>query len=461
MTKASQQESLIVVAEKAGLMHVPNPEADPLANDRISQKLYLLNSLQDLAAAKLRDGFLASDPAIAKERYGDQASQVREGADRNRAKFLVSAEENFKRASKYYELSDHYTKIGKNVLGWVHPLRVYRPMYSDFLKRFYTPAESFEAVRDERQRLISEISDMQGWTQPEDFVPAVSQFNRTHGNRPHKQEVTPSRKDPILGSEPDTLTTIDKLNVIQGDPRAQFIPKTNHAKTITASWLDYLDNPKYPAGISNQLFEVYISNQKRLYMTPPEAARALESKAYEVEDHAADALQSLEHIRDLQAKVAEIMAPHVSLAEEFPDGHPGLYVWARHRALKELMVTGSVQGLDKPLAILRTGTYPPPSERPHGNEPGKHKTLLNQFTRPDVRRKYKKYVEDLVSRTRIGEVRGDFDEIVTDLTNEFEFFKHRLLDIADIGSHSGDNPRFHCAQDAARKAVAELVVVST
>lgn len=450
------EDSLFVVGEKTPYTHVPNPEADPLSNERIGQKLYLINALQDLAAAKLRDGFAMANPAVAQARYGDRADAVREGAERKKGEFLVSAEENFKRASKFNELKDHIKQFGRYALGKLHPYSVHRTMFSDFAKRFYAGGDSFKARADYRKQLIAEIGDMQGWTGPEEFIPAVTKFNREQGRRPHQEKPTQKAQTTEADKELEKLTTIDKLEAVIGDPRAQFVPKTNHAKNIVASWLDYLDNPKYPAGINNQLFEVYISNQKWLQMTPTEAARSIESIAWEVSDHASDALQSLENIKDLQTKVAECMAPHVTLAEEFPDGHPGLFVWARHRALKELMRTGDVADLDKPMTVLRTTTDPPPSQRPHGTEPGKHKTLQNQFTRPDMLLKFKTYVDELLSRTRIGEVRHEFDEIVEDLTNEFEFFQHRLADIASIDAHTQGNPRFRTAKTVAEQAIAEL-----
>ncbi len=438
-------------------MHVRDFEADPLANDRCEQKLHLINALQDLGAAKLRDGFAAADPQVIQERYGKRTQDVVAGAARKKGELLASAEENFKRASKFSELQDHIRQFGRYALGKLHPYGVHRVMFSDFAKRFYVAGDSFKARAGYRKQLIADITDMQGWERPEEFIPAVTRFNREQGYRPHQEKPTPKTQDSQANRELEKLTTLDKLDAVVGDPRAQFIPKTNHAKNTVTAWLDYLDNPAHPAGINNQLFEVYISNQKRLRMTPSEAARALESIAWEVTDHASDAQQSLEHVTDLQAQVAECMAPHVTLAEEFPDGHPGLYVWARHRALKELMATGYVAGLDKPMTVLRTTTDPPPSQRPHGTEPGKHKTLQNQFTRDDIQPKFKTYVEDLVARTRIGEVRGEFGDILTDLTNELEFFQNRLAEIANIDAHSRDNPRFSTARDVAKRAVAELV----
>lgn len=459
MTRKSppEQESLIVVGEKTDLMHISDPNADPLANDRIEQKLHLINALQDLAAAKLRDGFAAADPQATQERYGKRADNVIAGAARKKGEFLASAEVNFKRASKFNELTDHMRQFGRYALGELHPYFVHRVMFSDFAKRFYVGGASFKTRADYRKQLLADISGMQGWTRPEEFIPTVTKFNHEQGRRPHQEKAKPKTPDTEADKELEKLTTLDKLEAIAGDPRAQFIPKTNHAKSVVASWLDYLDNPAYPAGINNQLFEVYISNQKRWRMTPSEAARALETIAWEISDHATDALQSLEHVRDLQARVAECMAPHVTLAEEFPEGHPGLFAWARHRALTELMATGTIVGLDKPMTALRTPTDPPPSQRPHGTEPGKHKNLLNEFTRPDIKPKFKTYVEGLMARTRIGEVRGDFEDILTDLSNEFEFFQNRLADMSNIDAHSRENPRFHPARDVAQQAIAEFM----
>lgn len=455
-SRSPNPERLIIVGEKTGLMHVPNPEADPLANDRIGQKLHLINALHDLGAAKLREGFVSSSPAVAEARYGERAEAVRSGADRKKGEYLASAEDSFKRASKLDELMDHIKQFGKFALGNLHPYIAYRVLFSDFVKSFYFSADSSKARVDYRKQLIAGITDMQCWSTPEDSISTVTQFNRAQDRRPHKVKSSSKKPSPAPGKIDQTLTTIDKLDAVVGDPRAQFIPKTNHAKSVVASWLDYLDNPAYPAGINSQLFEVYISNQKRLNMKPQEAARALETKTFEVIDHATDALLSIGKITDLKTQVAECMAPHVTLAEEFPDGHPGLFVWARYRALKELMATGDVIGLDKPMTVLRTTTDPPPSERPHGTALGRHKTLLNQFTRTDIQPKFKKYVTGLVARTRIGDVRLEFDEIIEDLTNEFNFFQHRLMDIADIDAYTKSNPRFQSTRIVAEQAIAEF-----
>lgn len=449
--KASpDQGELLIVSDRAGAMQPINPEQPPASVNRIEQKLHLVNALVDLAGASMRDGLARMDQGQLSERYKEQTSVVIKGAKQKRVELLASAQESFKKGSGYYALVASGIKPPGGL--WHFQNRLYSP----FLVQYYG-MRKHPALHAYRNKLIKEIGELQGWTRPEQFEPTVSDFNRENTRRPHKDKTTKKRVEESADRELEKLTTIDKLEAVEGDPRAQFIPKTHHAKNVVTGWLDYLDNPSRPRGINDQLIEIYIHNQTKLGHLPSEAARAMETITWEIGDHAVDAYKSLAHILDLKKEVAECLAPHVSLAEEFPNGHPGLLVWARHRALRELMTTGSIAGMTSPMAVLRTSTDPPPSKRRlHGTAPGKHKTLLNQFTRPDIKRKYAKYVNDLTEKTKIGQVRGDFDEIVADLTNEFSFFRTRLNDIANIGDGTRNNPRFQPAQKAAQEILIQL-----
>lgn len=444
----NEQGELIVVSVRAGVMQPIDPNQPPATVNRIEQKLHLVNALVDLAGASMREHIDKANPRQLQDRYKDQTSAVVEGAKRKRIEMLAGAEESFKKGSGYYALQASGLKPPEGV--W----RFQNRLYSPFLVSYYG-VRKHPALHAYRRQLIHEVGELQGWTRPEQFESVVSELNRASQRRPHKVSKQKGVKTPAE-IKLEKLNTIDKLQAVEGDPRAQFIPKTNHAKNVVAGWLDYLDSQAHPRGITDQLAEIYIHNQKKLDQTPREAARALETITWEIGDHAIDAFKSLGHILDLQAAVKECMAPHVTLAEEFPEGHPGWFVWARHQALRELMQTSDIAEMVSPMGILRTSTDPPPSQRPHGTEPGKHKTLLNQFTRPDVRKKYAKYVANLMERTTIGQVRGDFDEIITDLTNELAFFRNRLTDIANIGTHTRDNPRFRPAQEAAQEVFAEL-----
>src|SRR5690606_16302118 len=104
------QESLLVVAEQTGQMHVRDfsdgHDHEGTYIDRVEQKIHLINTLGYLASARSREGLVKTGPEGITDRYGEQASAVVLGAERKRVEFINKAKVSFERAVGMHELID-------------------------------------------------------------------------------------------------------------------------------------------------------------------------------------------------------------------------------------------------------------------------------------------------------------------------------------------------------------------
>ncbi len=426
------QDELLVVAERSGQMVARefNIEPDEWQNS-LEANLHLQNALSGLLKINLLRPFVDIDEII-ETRYADRTDEGRDEIREHSAAKLEVVTKSTK--TEFAHAIGHFARISAGE----DPESVKaesRRKFSDFAKK-YSGASNNKRAHQLRQSLVQKVREMLSNDRPE-VEARVTEFNRENGLRPHALKLE-KKGEKIIKLTP--LETRERLLAVQGDPRAGFIPKTNHAKNVVISWLDYLDNPEFPRGIRNQLSEVFTHNQRMIESeeqywqtgNTEMALRGLESITWEVGDHAIDAFTSLVKMIELKKDLDDTPGAQTRLADAFPEGHPGLAVLIRHRALKELISTGDVKGLLHPFTILRTSQDPPPSARPNSNEPGKRKTLLNQFTRPDIRPKFAKYIAQQTEALRVGQVRGELEEVIDDLTNEFNFFRDRLIDILRI-----------------------------
>lgn len=448
------QESLFVVAEQTGQMRVrdfsDSHEHDGAFIDRVEQKIHLINTLGYLASARSREGLVKTGPEGVTDRYGERASTVVLGAERKRVEFINKAKASFERAVGMHELIDAGIE-GKSYSS-VQIRRDTRQMYSDFLKKYWLPGKE-KANSDYRKRLEKEIAELSGDTEV-----IVSMKNRFLGLRPHADKPMPETEKTTEDVEEklDEIGTRERLEAIQKDPRAGFLPKTRNSKDRVMSWLDYLDDPDKPLGIIHQLREVFVraqnptrkSSRPNNYLGVKHGVRAIESLAWEVGDDLLEANKRLMAVQALKSKAGEDQRPDLSLHEAFSlqeydnisslqelygEHLLGLAAFVQFRDLTEYVQTGMVQGLEE--SPLKTSEDPPRSQRPKFDAAaGKRKTVLNQYTRPDVDSDFRQHIVARLKALSIKDVRQNIDACVEDLEKEVSFTQRRFSELAEFKS---------------------------
>lgn len=426
------QEQLLVMSgsEFAQARDFSSPEPDQgVAVNRIEQKLHLINCLAALSGASQRAGLVKIGPEGVTDIYGNAASAVVLGAARKGVELKRQAELEFARATGHFELVDS---------GLV-PKRKASALTGRLLEEFksrYDGHPNYRANFDYRRQLAAEVRGLTA-----DPETDVSEFNRRHNLRPHKPQKakTPTTATAEERVKLDQLDTREKMAAILSDPRAEFMPKTHREKNLVMTWLDYLDNPQFPLGVVNQLREVQIHSQrpdheKALRYGARFGLRATESICWEVGDYLQDAATHLSAVRALRSEVIDC-SPKVKVNEELGPGaeSPSLSAWVRHRDLKQFVEQGNVTGLaDKdPLATSERRLKP----KTFGDvAPGKHKTILNQYTRPDPKESFAGHISATVDGATIGELRAELPEVEQDLARERRFMERRLVEIRQHGN---------------------------
>lgn len=429
-------------------------EAPLLSNNRLEQKHHLLKALADLAAAKMRDGFLRLDEQVVLDRYGENAEQVAEGADRLKGEYHASAEEHFKKAFRLHEMEQ-----AKKAGAWVvdklhaHPYGIMRGEYSRFLKLYYLK-DSFKARADYRERLLGDIAEMKDWPNAEQ---AISPYNQTNHLRPHDpdRQLVGIEGEPLKGKRFEQLDRRLRLEAFLYDPRAEFVPKHTGQLNRMLSWLDYMDTS--PDGINAQLEEVYTrgcyptrkSDEKGPYLGSDFGIRAVESVVWETGDYLLENEARLKAVSTMRDTVMEEGRPDMSLYELLHDEHPGLSdkeflkaelggnwfaaaAFVQYLDIMEYIQTGEVKGLSR--HPLRETENPPDSVRAKFDaRPGKRKTVYNQYTGVGVADETGEYATHIIVKLKtltVGEARQKLPGCLSDLQNENAFTRRRMNELA-------------------------------
>ncbi len=434
MAKPGDQGELIIVSDSVDEMQ-PIELQSGLVNNRIEQKLYLINALADLSGARMREGFeVVGETADVQARYGEHTATVVEGARRIRAQLLESAEDNFKKASKFHE-----TTAAQKAGSWVvdkvhkHPYFLHRVMYSGFLKDFYL-GQDFRTRAGYRAQLLADISQMRSWSQVEH---EVTEFNREHNLRPHQptSEPIPAEATTTERRTLNTLESRERLLAILYDPRAGFFPATHREKNQALTFLDYLDNPAYPAGTVDQLIEVYVHAKRRL--TPEEestkkfkakddeAIRTIESLIWETGDYLADAAQAFRLLSELKTATGKV-SPHVTLAEELGSEHPAIPYLVQYDDQETFIEEGGVPRLRRnPWRTAEERWVP----KAHALAPGKHKTVHSQYARPDRTPAFQKHIDRRAHELTFGEARDIVEPAIESALRRAYFQWQRMHDV--------------------------------
>lgn len=228
---------------------------------------------------------------------------------------------------------------------------------------------------------------------------------------------------------PVQLETREKLQALNDDPHAGFLPFSDQEKVQAFEMLDYLGNSRqYPAGLGNRLQEIYL-RQRRLF-DDQSARRAMWSLAYEYGDFAANAHTQLTALQQLQAEFAvDHYNPNVTLEEDFPDGHAGFIPLIRYMDVVTLRDHGVQLTPFNPLKVVTDRAVAANNE-----DNIRHKTVTDPYTAKHTLKPVQERIDEVVHTTRIGEVRIPLDAAVKNEQARYDFWVSRLRDTRKHGS---------------------------
>lgn len=386
--------------------------ADNESVKAVEKNIYLIDTLDLFAVANSAFGLEKAShiPAVEDElatRYGDAAQHVVQGSSQKTGpNALKMAKYRFARATSMFE------RIEKNPDAEDDIKAATKAEYEEFEAQYFG-ANNAEARKTLRARLLSEISEASV---------AISSMDREKTIRPH---------DTALG-----LPSPDRLRAILEDPRARFIPMHNAEKNIVLAWLDYLDNPDYPLGVTNQLIDV-ANHQSKLFghsKDPNKSPdRAKESIIYEVADSLENATEQSLLLRDLLTGLYEPLYPELKLeGTEFSE-HAAIGAMCRYFDAYAYM-TGDTHRAVNPSSRngqpLTTRT-----DRFKDSGPGRHKIIHDRYTR-NATEKVTLQAQEFASGLTIVQARQLAAAAYINEVARGTFFEARLTEIAiNPGKH--------------------------
>lgn len=408
-------------------------DSGPAVNP-VEQKLYLMNVLEHLAAASMRQGFRYADEEALRGRYGAHTEAVRLGAERRKVEHINQAKREFARATGHYAMLE----LG---VDEAEAQSITRKEFSDFIKA-YGGARGNKARERYRKELERDVDDL---------LRIASEFNRHHNLRPYASAGVLSLGEESGKSDP-TLSDRGKLLAMLYDPRAGFVPATNREKTLIMAFLDYLDNPEYPLGVNNQLFEVFVHQQKPTGRTYRDGVRTVETIAWEIGDYLADAYESRRVLVGLREYIADF-SPDVKVGEEVDKNHAGLVRVVRYQDAMDHINNGDSKVPLKygPLQTTEDRWNPKGS----GTDPGKHKTMHSHYTAPETSDEFRAYLVQRIEELRglnFGELRVIVEEAIENEVTRERFTAQRLREIDHLEEYRLMQP----VSDAARKSLSQV-----
>jgi len=228
---------------------------------------------------------------------------------------------------------------------------------------------------------------------------------------------------------PAQLDTREKLQALQSDPHAGFLPFTDAEKTVGSELLDYLgDYRQYPAGVGNRLQEIFL--RQRRVGGAAMANRALISIAFEYGDFALNAQAQLGAMQGMRAELADDhFNPGVSVAEDFPDGHIGIAPLVRFVDVLALREEGVQLTVFNPLKGIERR-----SVKANSDDKLQHKVIEDRYTTPELDKEVSDRIDAFTEQTRIGLVRPILDAAIANETVRLDFWTNRLRDTRRHGS---------------------------
>lgn len=404
-----EQEELLIDSGSSGEIarDFTDSQADSASVPLIEQKIYLIRSLGALAEVNEAAEFIKAanskihQPRL-KRQFGRNLGSVAAGEYRKKQRYENVARGAFRHAFGTDQLRE---------AGFDNADQLEDSTYQEFYAKFIG-AEHAKA-RDEL------IGRLQG-----DIVAIQTGFALQN------RDNSTAERDKVLRTRlPEDLNTDERVEAILNDPRAGFLPATNQEKNIVLSYLDYLDNPQYPLGVPNQLFEAMRHTQK-ITTSKEYPVRTLESIIYEIGDFYRDATQQRTVLEELQDRLAGLR-PNLTLSEidEVSDDSLGMATITRYLDHIEALEKGEVAG--KTLhQLLMTHTY----RWATGLDSGKHKVKEDRYTGsevdPDKNNFYSQRIEDRFDKMTVKDVSAILPHVIGDQQMRSRFMKERLQEIA-------------------------------
>lgn len=342
---AAHPHSGEMLGQPAGTGH------DGIAVSLLERNALLITTLGQIADSRMLAMTAQTGRHNLTGRYGSGTDAVRENAGAKAAQKMNEAKESFARATGHYALQD-------GGVNREEAKRQTRGLFSYFLKRYYRDPQARNSYI---KTLDTQINNVQA---------SRSVANRAENKRPHAPETATA--------DTEKLDTRARMRAILEDPRAGYFPASNREKTTVMAYLDYLDNPDYPLGITNQLLEVVVRQQKLPNGRAADGIRAMESIVWELGDYLADATATYRGLERIKAQLAGV-SPKVIVSEEIDVNDNALAQLIRFRTIRGYVQTGRTDGLADPLQTREERWI----GAGNGAEPGKHKTVHNQYAAPN------------------------------------------------------------------------------
>ena len=260
---------------------------------------HMFVALNFLAQASMRHGFESARRSRYHRReleatYGEGLDEFAKGVNFNAHRMLIAARTEFKLV---YEAGNGPTRLGDE-----HFQRAFGNFYADY---------AGSANHDELERLRKRLTVVKKLT-------GKAPEGDTYLYDPRADvEETPANKL-LLGddeAERTTLTTPEKLGALRDDPRAGFLPASNREKNQALAFLDYMDNPRYPANVAHQLQEVFLRQKKLGQGDVTMAKRALLSLGFEFGDYFEQSAAQYVTLQKLAKSIDDCLNPNVTLGE--------------------------------------------------------------------------------------------------------------------------------------------------
>jgi|GEM_PF-2137493 len=452
----SEQDKLFIGEERGGVksldeLVIPGELLDDQVEvlseiEPIERSFHLLNCLNALAAVNMRVGLQkAGIHALGLESYGGHRGNVVAGAGRNAKRILTEAKQHFARACDLDGLladdPDHEPEIKRGV----------RRAFERFTTQYGVDHIQLDKARRQLRRHIKTGVE----TKEIDVITTITKLNREQNFRPYQEDIS----DELETTDEDSkkLKYRNRLEVLRFDPRAGFLPTTRAELNTVVAYLDYLDNPDYPLGVTDQLFEVVSHQQKIDGFAAAEGHRAAESITWEIGDHAIDAALATTSLKQL-AQDIEVTNPELKLVDvdEVGANNPALAYVFQYFDLLEFIREGKVAGLNRDPARTRPQRYLDQDGREvQGMVPGKHKRIYSPYTRPDRTKDFEKHYLRQLNSLTIRDLRLTLPDIIANHERRLEFMLARL---GETDQFFGEKPGH--LTDGVKKAVADSEAIA-
>jgi hypothetical protein len=226
------------------------------------------------------------------------------------------------------------------------------------------------------------------------------------------------------------LNSKARLEALQQDERAGFLPATNKEKNQALELLDYIDNPAHPGGIYQRLNEIAVHNEKQ--------AREAGKSYREIKQAGTDAVRSIvaeygDYMENANASIAKLeqfkqvfdQAPNPALTLKQFIADEGLSATSANELIRYMDGQALLTGKELTKDPLRT------RENRQQSSSIKNKTMEDRYTGTMQDDKFAEYIDDRLAHTRLVTVRVQklLPEAIEDQQRRAAFWHGILADV--------------------------------